>query len=109
MREEIMAILIHVEKAIVQWKKRKVSYYPIMIGETFERVSIDTSGRLIESKNGNKYIIIANDWWRKFVIIKAVPNTSAYEVAKYIYEDIIAVHGRLLSIFSSIERNIKTL
>jgi hypothetical protein len=42
---------------------------------------------------GNKYIIVAMDYFTKWPEAKAVKNADAKEVSKFIYEEIICRHG----------------
>src|SRR5688572_23475341 len=43
--------------------------------------------------SGNKYIIVAMDYFTKWPEAKAVPNATAEQVAIFLYEDIICRHG----------------
>lgn len=67
--------------------------YPILIGESMERVGIDVIGPLIESEEGNKYIVIAIDYLTKFIFLHALKEKSATEIALFVFEDIILEHG----------------
>jgi transposase InsO family protein len=42
---------------------------------------------------GNRYIITAMDYFTRWPEAKAVPAATAFEAAKFIYEDIICRHG----------------
>ena len=61
---------------------------------------IDFVGPLPLTTSGNKYIIVAMDYFTKWPEAKAVSNATAEQVAIFIYEDIICRHGcpqRILS------------
>ncbi|MGL6195104.1 MAG: reverse transcriptase domain-containing protein, partial [Thermoguttaceae bacterium] len=53
--------------------------YPLLIGEVFERIGLDTIGPLTESSSGNRYIFLAIDYLSKYIFIRAVKTKSAEE------------------------------
>ncbi|RWS25404.1 pol polyprotein-like protein, partial [Leptotrombidium deliense] len=59
----------------------------------FQRVQIDITGPFQETENGNKYIVAAVDHFSKYIELKAIPNQSSYEIAKFIHERILCTHG----------------
>lgn len=70
---------------------------PIAVGRPFEKVGIDLLGPFPRSENGNKFIIVATDYFTKYVITKALPDGSALEVAKFFLEDIVCKQEHLVS------------
>jgi hypothetical protein len=52
----------------------------------FEVLALDTIGPLPEDKYGNKYIITAIDAFSRFVELKASPDATSLEAAKFLFE-----------------------
>lgn len=68
-------------------------YFPLLIGEAMERIGIDTVGPLSTTLNGNRYILVGIDYLTKYIFLKATKTKTADEIANFIYEDIILIHG----------------
>src|SRR6266487_3568283 len=66
--------------------------HSIKIGQPFDRIGIDLVGLLPETKQGNKYIIIATEYLTKWPEAKAIPSKHAEIIALFIYEEIICRH-----------------
>ena len=66
---------------------------PIKVGGPFEMMGIDLLGPFPTSEMGNKYIIVASDYLTRFVEAKAVPKGSAWEVAKFLLEEVMCRYG----------------
>jgi hypothetical protein len=49
------------------------------IGALFERISIDIAGPFLESESGNRYLLIAMDYFIKSSEIFAIPGKDAYQ------------------------------
>jgi len=62
-------------------------------GDIFERWGIDIVGPLLASENGNRYIIVAVDYFSRWPEARAVKNANAVNVADFIYEEIICRFG----------------
>ena len=80
--------------------KNKQELHSIPIYEPFYRIGIDIVGPLPQTTKGNKYIVVAIDYFTKWPEARAIPEATAKEVTKFIYEDIICRHGcpqRILS------------
>ena len=75
--------------------------YPIPISAPWERVGIDFIGPLSETTQGNQYIITAIDYFTRWPEAKAVPQTNAQQVAKFIYEELICRHSTINIIHSN--------
>src|SRR6266496_2280643 len=59
----------------------------------FYRIGIDIKEPLPITSSGNKYIVVAIDYFTKWPEAKAIPNMQAETVAKFIYEEIISRYG----------------
>jgi hypothetical protein len=67
--------------------------HPIQVGQLFDRVGIDIVGPLSITPNGNRYIVVATEYLTKWPEAKALKDTKATTIAKFIYEEIICRHG----------------
>jgi transposase InsO family protein len=67
--------------------------HPIPIGKPFDRVGIDIVGPLSITHTGNRYIVVATEYLTKWPEAKAIVDTKATTIAKFIYEEIICRHG----------------
>lgn len=67
--------------------------HPIPIGKPFDRVGIDIIGPLTVTTSGNRYIVVATEYLTKWPEAKAIKDTKAITIAKFIYEEIICRHG----------------
>jgi hypothetical protein len=72
---------------------RREELIPIPVQGPFHRIGIDIKGPLPITSNGNRYIIVAMDYFTKWPEAIAIPNIKAETVAKFIYEQIICRHG----------------
>jgi len=73
--------------------KRNEQLHPIPVGAPFYQIGIDYVGPLNRTINGNRYIIVAMDYLTKWPEAKPVPEATAAETVKFVYEDIICRHG----------------
>lgn len=71
----------------------KNELHPIEIGEPFETIGIDIVGPLMTTKNRNRYIVVAVDYFTKWPEARAIKRATAEEVTKFLWEDIICRHG----------------
>ncbi len=60
---------------------------------SFQRIGIDIVRPLIITKKRNRYIVIAIDYFTKWLIVKAIKEAIAKTISKFIYEKIICKHG----------------
>src|SRR6266498_4290334 len=67
--------------------------YSIKIKEPLYQWGIDIVGPLTETSRGNKYIVVAIDYFTKYPKARALANANARNVANFLYEDIICKHG----------------
>ena len=72
---------------------RKEELIPLSIGQPFSRIGIDIKGPLPITKNNNRYIIVAMDYFTKWPEARAISNIRADTVAEFIYKEIICKHG----------------
>ena len=85
--------------------RRKEPLHPIQIGRAFERIGIDLVGPLLITDLNNQYIIVATDYLTQQPEARPVPDTSAYTLAKFIFEEIICRHGTPKILLSDQGRN----
>ena len=74
-------------------QQRREELIPIKVHGIFYRIGIDIKGPLPITSSGNRYIIVAMDYFSKWPEARAVNNIKADVVAKFIYEEIICRHG----------------
>src|SRR6266540_917580 len=67
--------------------------HPIESKASFQRIGIYIIGLLMIIKKGNRYIVIAMDYFTKWPIAKAIKEATVKTVSKFIYEKIICKHG----------------
>src|SRR6266540_359760 len=67
--------------------------HSIKIKEPFHQWGIDIVGSLTETSRGNKYIVVAIDYFTKYPEARALANANARNIANFLYEDIICRHG----------------
>jgi len=65
----------------------------IPICDLFHRVALDTTGPLLETKSGNKYILVAIDHYSKWCEAKAVADHGAKTAARFLEDEIICRYG----------------
>ncbi len=65
----------------------------IPVCELFYRVALDTAWPLLETKSGNKYILVAVDHYSKWCKAKAVADHGAKTAAKFLEDDVICRYG----------------
>ena len=66
---------------------------PIEVTQPFDRIGLDFVGPLSQTKQGNKYILVATEYVTKWPMAKPVPRATAQEVATFIKDDIVSQHG----------------
>ncbi len=67
--------------------------HSIKVKEPFYQQEIDIVRSLTETSRGNKYIVVAIDYFIKYLKARVLSNANAKNVANFIYEDIICRHG----------------
>ena len=59
----------------------------------FERIGIDLIGPFPRSTTMNKHIIVAVDYFTKWVVVKAVPRATTAELVEFFVRKIVLQHG----------------
>src|SRR6266540_6855000 len=59
----------------------------------FQRIEIDIVKPLTITRQGNRYIVTAMDYFTKWPIAKVLKEAMAKAVSKFIYQKIICEHG----------------
>jgi hypothetical protein len=65
----------------------------IPICDLFHKVALDTAGPLLETKVGNKYILVAIDHYSKWCEAKAVVDHGARTATRFLEDDLIYRYG----------------
>ena len=63
------------------------------VGAPFERIAIDIAGPFPVTKDGNKYILVAMDYFSKWPEAYAIPNQEAVTVAQVLVDNLICRFG----------------
>ncbi|UYV84336.1 K02A2.6-like [Cordylochernes scorpioides] len=75
------------------------------MGAPFERIAIDVAGPFPVTEGGNKYILVAMDYFTKWPEAYAIPNQGATTVAKVLMDNLICRFGVPLELHSDQGRN----
>lgn len=73
---------------------------PFEVGRSFQNIYIDFLGEYPMTKNGNKYIFICIDQLTKFVFLKPMKKSTAYNVCKFFEEEFMPTFGVPEMVFS---------
>jgi len=65
----------------------------IPVCDLFHRIALDTAGPLLETRSGNKYILVAIDHYSKWCEAKAVADHGAKTAARFLEDDLICRFG----------------
>ncbi len=65
----------------------------IPVCDLFHRVALDTAGPLLETKSGNRYILVAIDHYSKWCEAKVVADHGARTAARFLEDEIICRYG----------------
>src|SRR5262245_27816735 len=99
MRDEITAYVASCYICQTMGRRKKNNpNYPIIVTNMWERVGIDFIGPLRITPKGNRYIITAMDYFSHWPEAKAVPEATAEQAARFIYEELICRHGIVTTI-----------
>ncbi|XP_025016786.1 uncharacterized protein LOC112538932 [Tetranychus urticae] len=77
---------------------------PIYVSAPFEKIGIDILGPLPPSA-GKEYIIVATDYFTRWVEMKAIAKKDTINTAKFLIENILCRHGCPKTIVSDQGRN----
>jgi len=61
--------------------------------QPFEMIGIDILGPLTKTKNQNNNIVVCTDYVTRYAITKAIPSAKAEEIATFLVEQVISIHG----------------
>jgi hypothetical protein len=75
----------------VQSRDEQLKSIPVC--DLFYGIALDTAGPLLETKSGNKYILMAIDHYSKWCETKAVADHGAKTVARFLEDDLICRYG----------------
>jgi hypothetical protein len=65
----------------------------IPICDLFHRIALDTTSPLLETKVGNKYILVAMDHYSKWCEATALANHGAKTAARFLEDELICRYG----------------
>ena len=68
-------------------KKNRSALQTIQAGYPMQVVGVDIMGPLPESENGNLYVLVASDYFTKWVEVYAIPNQEVITVAKKLTDE----------------------
>ena len=71
-----------------------------MVGAVGDRVSVDLVGPFPETERGNRYLLVAQDYFSKWTEIYAVPDATAVTCANVLVNEFFARFGIPLSVHS---------
>lgn len=78
------------------------------VGAPFERIAIDVAGPFPKSRSGNKYVLVAMDYFSKWPEVYAIPNQEATTVAEALISNWISRFGVPLELHSDQGRNFES-
>ena len=61
---------------------RRGPLQPIIVGYPLQLVAVDILGRLPQTSNGNKYILVAEDYFTRWLEAWPIPNQETKTVAE---------------------------
>ena len=78
------------------------------VGSPFERIAIDVAGPFPTTDDGNKYILVAMDYFSKWVEAYAIPSQEAAVVAETLLKELVCRFGVPLELHSDQGRNFES-
>ena len=79
-------------------KRAKLVTY--QVGVPWERVAADVAGPFPTTRNGNRYILVVQDYCTKWVEVFAMPDQTAETIATLIVDNIVARFGIFRELFT---------
>lgn len=79
------------------------------VGSPLERVTIYVLGPLPESDSGNKYVLLATDYFSKWLEAYALPNQEANTVAEVLVKEFFCRCGTPMELHSDQGHNLSPL
>ena len=89
-------------------RKIKAPLATYVVGLPMERVAIDVLGPLPVSESGNRYILIAMDYFTKWPEAYALPNQEAQTMAKVLVDQFVSRFGAPAQLHSDQGRNFES-
>ena len=80
--------------------KAKAPLQPVIVGSPMQLVAVDLLGPLPETSVGNKYILIAGDYFTKWMEVYAIPNQEATTVAQKLVKEMFCRFSPLEALHS---------
>ena len=80
--------------------KHKAELHHVPVRNKLERVALDVLGELPETRNGNKYVLVACDYYTKWSHAMAMPDQTAQTIADVFTIEFITVFGAPLTLHS---------
>ena len=74
-------------------QKRRVPLQKVLTGYPMQMVATDIMGPFPISSNGNKYILVASDYFTRWVEAYAIPNQEALTVARKLVDNMFCHFG----------------
>jgi hypothetical protein len=78
------------------------------VGAPFERIAIDIAGPFPESDRGNRYLLVAMDYFTKWPEVYAIPNQEASTVADALVSNFFCRFGVPMELHSDQGRNFES-
>ena len=78
------------------------------VGAPFERIAIDIAGPFPESDRGNRYLLVAMDYFTKWPEVYAIPNQEASTVADTLVTHFFCRFGVPIELHSDQGRNFES-
>jgi hypothetical protein len=86
--------LVKVCEVCLKFKRnRAFKQFPTKLDGSFVEIGIDCIGPLPKSSSGNRFIVLATDYFTKWVEGKALKRKSAEEIARFLVEEVFSRHG----------------
>ena len=90
-------------------RKIRAPFSQYNIGASMERLVVDVLGPLPQSDDRNQFILIAADYFSKWVEVYALPNQEATTVAEVLVREFVARFGVPLMLHFDQGRNFKSV
>jgi len=78
------------------------------VGVPFERIAVDVAGPFPKTKRGNRFILVAGDYFSKWTEAYALPNQETTTVAEALVENLFTRFGVPLELHSDQGRNFES-
>lgn len=88
--------------------KPKAPLGDLRVGAPMDRLGVDLMGPFPVTPRGNKYIMVAQDYFSKWVEIYAIPDATAETCANFLVNELLARFGLPLTIHSDQGRNFES-